>query len=248
MAPDGIYEETRILKTGPWVASFVFDERYYAVRRFEIQAGETLALTIHRDALEESDASVDLAGKLVYPDGAPVADWGISLFGLEVPGLPQEQRSVTARTDANGAFHMKSLKPGHWWVRASVDDNPGQALTSFRDLFLTRDGGNPFPLNLTFPRGKVKGELYDASTRKPLSKDGSVRWWAFLNDLDKGIEACELQNGHVGSRLVIPGVPAGRYRLVIMVPGAYKNHKTAPFTTTEGQELDLGKINLIPAR
>jgi hypothetical protein len=247
IGPDGVHEESRLLKSGPWIASFVFGEAFYAVRRFEILAGKSRTITIQRKELSLAEPALDLAGSLTYPDGSPLPDYGITLFGYNVPGLEMNRRVVQSRTDENGRFHVKGLKPGHWWVRASIEDHPGEAITSFRDLFLPAGAENPYPLHLTFPRGKVKGLLCDAATGRPLDRDKGQRWWIFLNDLDRGWEACELQNGHVGSRFEIPGVRAGRYRIVVMVPGAYQNFETRSFTLDEGRELDLGKILLIPA-
>lgn len=240
---DGSYEESRPLKAGRWVLSLVFGDWDYAVRRLEIQPGKTARVTISSKEASISGRKKDVKGRLRFPDKEPLAGYKVQFFAFHSPGIDEDDRSRTVFTDGEGGFLMKGLLPGHWWVFAIRDDHPGEAITGFKDLFIDGDATSPVALDLTFHRGRVTGTLCRASTGEPLGEDDG-QWWIFLVDLDKGWNACELQNGHRGSRFDLPGVPPGRYRLDVMVPGVFDTYRSDEFLVEAGEEIDLGRIQL----
>jgi hypothetical protein len=103
-----------------------------------------------------------------------------------------------------------------------------------------------YRMELTIPGCSVKGMVYNKLSGLPVSDEimgirGSV--------MVKGNISVFLQSNSVLWRGAGPfqviGIPPGEYTFGILAPG-YKMYLGNPFSLTEGEELDLGKIMLEP--
>lgn len=160
------------------------------VREVETQAGESVDLGVL-----QLDPGVSLLGRLVTPDGQPLADADVSVsFSLKpdapapsAGGFPRVDRegfefAHGSRTDGDGSFQVLGLARGN--VRVRVQD--GRCLP----LDVALEVPAPHPARIVVPFGSVvvvhvvdeQGDPVPrchVQVRGPHSKEQRLNWWAW---------------------------------------------------------------------
>ncbi|MFH2001803.1 MAG: sigma-70 family RNA polymerase sigma factor [Planctomycetota bacterium] len=238
---NGLFEYEVELQTGRWELFLDFVGRWKVDRAFEIFAGETTEVAVHRSELSVFHGDVAVAGTLVDSGGAPLPGARIHFWAYEVQGIAKDDRSRTARTDGEGRFKAEGFKPGRWMVSGSLVDGCD---ANFPDLIIPVAPADPYPCDLVMPGGVITGELLDKRTGLPFDDEGPM-WWVFVNDVETGRAVSELQGGHRGSSFRLIGVPEGEYTVNVKARG-YNDAATKRFFFTDGQTRDVGRIELDP--
>lgn len=146
------------------------------------------------------------------------------------------QRDRAAQTDAEGAFHIKNLRPGRYVLNASPRQNMGDrdedVAKELAGLVATRseeitvlEGKNVKDVTITVTQGgTVDGTVLDVKTGQPvagaevsLSLRGNNRGLEFLV-MRMSSEDLQAEADDEG-RFKIEGVPPGKYQLTVWADG-----------------------------
>jgi len=114
----------------------------------DLRSGQTLSnmTLVFTDKISEID------GTITNDSGRPVPDFTILVFPAD-PALwrPQSRHIVTARPDQNGAFQLRGLPPGEYFV---VPIDPAEQGEWFEPTFL--DQHRQGAIRLTLGEGDIK--------------------------------------------------------------------------------------------
>ncbi|MHC4944189.1 MAG: RNA polymerase sigma factor [Planctomycetota bacterium] len=205
---------------------------------------------------EESGRPVTVRGRLTRGDGTAVAHAGLMFRPVgEVRAL---NTAPQITTDSKGEFIVREIESGQWTVICLLEDpgrlpDPGAELsydglpknipvTTLYGVEIPKDPPDSFLLELTLPSGNVKGTLYDGRTGMPL-EDEDLHWDAVL--LMKNMNPSSALKNGTGSRLELFHLPEGEYLVTVIAQG-YRQYLSELLSLSEGQTLDLGRIDLVP--
>ncbi|MFH1999865.1 MAG: carboxypeptidase regulatory-like domain-containing protein [Planctomycetota bacterium] len=239
--PAKAWDEEHTLEIGSWKACFYFGSLGYMEQAFDVLHGETTQVLIDGSRLMVHPGFVTLNGALRLADGSAMAGTSIGFYADRVPGLDEEDMSLTAITGREGRFVLEGVKPGRWHVRVLM---PGGSEVVLQDLVIPHSASDPYLIEFFYPGGIVRGELYDGATGMPFSDD-DPRWWIYLHDVKTRSSVSELQGGHRGSAFRLEGVPRGTFQLTVSALG-YLDYCSEAITFPGG-ELNMGKIALFPS-
>lgn len=172
--------------------------------------------------------SVSLAGTAVA---------GASLFAVDDRGM---NAAISTKTEADGRFVLKGLRPGRISVTASTD--AGLQTTEYVRI---REVGGTATLDFQFGRCGVRGTLVGSDGRTTIP--GA---WILAEVAEKGTPGgWDDVRGNVNSTndgsFSLLGVNPGTYRLRISGTG-YAAKTTDPFPVADGETVNLGTIRLAP--
>ena len=159
---------------GAYVLLAVSGNALLAEQRVEVGTTDVRGIVLNAHPV----AAVDLAGTVVFEDGAKPRPVVIVVHSECCP-------NVAAHPDGTGSFVLKGLVPGHYAFQWSADWGPESAAASpivissmrlgDKELPMSNDrfdldGGSPGPLRITFTAGIVlSGKVLDDAGRPALS-------------------------------------------------------------------------------
>jgi len=239
---EGKWEVSWDREPGVYVTHFDFAGLGTAVREFEIFAGRTTTVSIHKSALSEQEETVTVSGTVRHPDGSAAAGVRLHFFRSGSTGKTINERSKSVATGSHGEFTATGFWIGSWMVSAIFEKG---ATVEFPDLVIPPDPPAVVTLDLVLSTGTVSGALRDKKTGRLLDEEGPL-WWVFLREVKTRKLVSEIQGGQRGSHFTLRGVPAGDYMLRVSAR-YYRESNTGPYSIGEGEVIDIGTIDLDPA-
>ena len=183
----------------------------------------------------DAEASGAVQGKVTL-GGQPVA--GATVYATDERG---QSSTVTGKTEADGHYLVKGLKPG----RVSVTVATSSGLQDGETVRI-RQAGETVTLDVVFGSASIKATLVGSDGHTTVSgawvvvetaevKDGAEVW--------DGVKA-QSQSDNAGV-VAANGIEPGTYRMRIVGTG-YAARVTDPFTVGDGESKDLGNVRLQP--
>ncbi len=228
-----------LVQQGSWTAEFFLGGNLAAQRDFDIFNEKSTMLVIDRNELQATSPALAQGGTFRDADGFPVG-------GAELTFTSSEQdlnsRHLTCTTNTEGVFSLPGLAAGQWDVSARLpgsEDSVGrQRVVYFRNITVAEAIGEPAPMLLAIPSGKVRFRLRDRLTGQPVPEKASWKIYAF----DDANRPKTIVSGW-GSEVEVAGLPEGLIRLRISAPG-YTASESPPLMIADSQDRHIGDIDL----
>jgi protocatechuate 3,4-dioxygenase beta subunit len=136
-------------------------QHYGSSSRVQIQRG--------REATLELGEGGAVSGRVIGPDGRPVASFGIGVETIEVDG-PRPYRPASVGThdvnDSAGRFRFESLRPGTYWFRVQTS----QYASATSERVVVRPGRESSGVTIRVgDGGRVAGRVTDADSGQPVA-------------------------------------------------------------------------------
>lgn len=236
-----VLEGGLFLEVGAWTARLSHKGSRSIEKDFRVVENRTIDLFINKNEMVLYDTDLVVEGSLFFQDGAPADNVQVHVEPVDVAysaDRAEFRRSVC--TNSEGSFRLEGMKPGRWRTNARLRD---RVFVMLPDLVIPPSTTNPFQYKHTLPSATITGELHDRTTGLSLGTDGQP-WTVYLMALDGHHWEC-WSGSAGGSHFVLECVPEGDYELTVKARG-YAEHRLSPIVISQGQEGDVGKVELDP--
>ena len=146
----------------------------------------------------EAEFAGEIAGTVVRHDGEPTKGVRVHVFPAAIDPQRQEFVGPSVETDANGAYRLSKLPPGHYVVAINPRDEASDAMP-FPATFYRQPGGNDRSLIELGDGTHV--ELNALRLPPPMAKRqiaGTVAWIDGRPLRDVRVDVCEDRSGRLG--------------------------------------------------